>query len=153
MKQLTEKEVLRKLTATCARREHCIFEMREKMKQWQVDEDTQQRAIDYLTEHQFIDEERFCRAFVKDKLTYNKWGRKKVEQALFAKRLSGDLIERVLDEVEPENYEATLRPLLETKRKSIKADSDYERNAKLIRFALSRGFTMDTILKVLNTDS
>ena len=28
-----------------------------------------------LTEHQYIDDERFTRAFVMDKIRYNKWGR------------------------------------------------------------------------------
>ena len=152
MKPLTEKEVVRKLTALCARSEHCAHEMREKMRRWEVEEGTQERVIDYLQEHQYIDEERFCRAFVNDKLTYNRWGRRKVEMALAAKHISRETVQRVLEEVEPTHFEAVLRPLLEAKSRSVKADSDYERRTKLIRFALSRGFTMDVILKALPDD-
>lgn len=152
MRPLTEEEILRKLTAVCARGEHCAHDMREKMRRWEVDADTQDRVVDYLEEHRFIDEERYCRAFVEDKLTYNRWGRRKVEQALAAKRIGREVVARVLDEVDPADYEATLRPLLEAKSRSVKAASDYERRTKLIRFALSRGFTMDTILKVLGDD-
>ncbi len=152
MRQQTEQEVLKRLTALCARGEHCAYEMREKMRRWNVDEDVQQRVVSYLEQHHFIDEERYCRAFVSDKLAYNKWGRRKVEQALYAKRISRETINRVLEEVEPADYEETLRHLLEAKSRSVKAETDYERRTKLIRFALSRGFTMDVILKVLGDD-
>ena len=150
MRPLTEKEVIQKLAALCARSEHCAHEMREKMRRWEVEDTVQERVITYLQEHQFIDEERFCRAFVKDKITYNRWGRRKVEQALYAKRISPEVQRRVLDEVDDTDYAEKLRPLLETKAKSIKADNDYERRTKLIRFALSRGFTMDIILDTLS---
>ncbi len=35
------------------------------------------------------------------------------------------------------------------KQKSIKSGSSYEKSAKLIRFAQSRGFELDVILKVI----
>ena len=151
MRQQTEQEVLKRLTALCARGEHCAYEMREKMRRWDVDEEVQQRVVSYLEQHHFIDEERYCRAFVNDKLTHNRWGRRKVEQALYAKRISAEVQRRVLDEVSGEDYVAQLRPLLEAKSKSVKAENDYERRTKLIRFALSRGFTMDIILDVLDS--
>ena len=87
MKQLTEKEALSKLMAVCARGEHCCQEMREKMMRWGIDSSAQQRIIDQLTDRQFIDEERFTRMFVSDKLRFNKWGRRKIELALYRKRI------------------------------------------------------------------
>ena len=72
--------------------------------------------------------------------------------AWYAKRISRETINRVLEEVEPANYEETLRHLIEAKSRSVKAETDYERRTKLIRFALSRGFTMDVVLKVLGDD-
>jgi regulatory protein len=103
-------------------------------------------------ERGFIDEERYCRAFVKDKVVYNKWGRRKVEQALWAKRIPQEIISEALDEVDQENYVDTLRQLLKNKSRSVKASSEYERIQKLIRFAAGRGFTMDVIRQCLNTD-
>jgi regulatory protein len=103
-------------------------------------------------ERGFIDEERYCRAFVKDKVVYNKWGRRKVEQALWAKRIPQEIIREALDEVDQENYVDTLRQLLKNKSRSVKASSEYERTQKLIRFAAGRGFTMDVIRQCLNTD-
>jgi regulatory protein len=93
---------------------------------------------------------RFARAFVKDKVKYNKWGRRKVEQALWQKHIDEDIRQQVLDEIADEDYVLVLRPMLQQKRKSIKANSDYELNGKLIRFAVSRGFTMDIIKQCIS---
>jgi regulatory protein len=39
--------------------------------------------------------------------------------------------------------------LIAAKRRTVKADSDYELNCKLIRFAMGRGFDMDIIRKCI----
>ena len=151
-KEMTEQEAYLQLAAICAQAEHCEQEMRDKMKRWELDETVQNRIVDRLTKERYIDNERYARAFVKDKIRYNKWGRRKVQQALWMKRIDNDIQQRVLDEIDEKEYLDVLRPLLKQKRKSIKAESDYELNQKLVRFALSRGFTFDIIRQCLNVD-
>jgi regulatory protein len=75
-----------------------------------------------------------------------------VEQALWQKHIDEDIRQRVLDEIDDEEYLAVLRPLLKQKRKSTKAASDYELNQKLVRFALGRGFTYDIIRQCIDVD-
>lgn len=151
-KEMNEQEAYLQLAALCAQVEHCEQEMRDKMKRWELDETVQDRVINRLTEERYIDNERYARAFVKDKIRYNKWGRRKVQQALWMKRIDTDIQQRVLDEIDEKEYLDVLRPLLKQKRKSIKAENDYELNQKLVRFALSRGFTFDIIRQCLNVD-
>jgi len=151
-KEMNEQEAYLQLAALCAQAEHCEQEMRDKMKRWELDEMVQNHVINRLTEERYIDNERYARAFVKDKIRYNKWGRRKVQQALWMKRIDTDIQQRVLDEIDEKEYLDVLRPLLKQKRKSIKAENDYELNQKLVRFALSRGFTFDIIRQCLNVD-
>ena len=151
-KEMTEQEAYLQLAAVCAQAEHCEQEMRDKMKRWELDETVQNRIIDRLTKERYIDNERYARAFVKDKIRYNKWGRRKVQQALWMKRIDKIIQQRVLDEIDEKEYLDVLRPLLKQKRKSIKAQSDYELNQKLVRFALGRGFTFDIIRQCLDVD-
>ena len=151
-KEMTEQEAYLQLAALCAQAEHCEQEMRDKMKRWEIDETVQNRIIDRLVKERYIDNERYARAFVKDKIRYNKWGRRKVQQALWMKRIDNDIQQRVLDEIDDKEYLDVLRPLLKQKRKSIKADSDYELNQKLVRFALGRGFTFDIIRQCIQAD-
>ncbi len=75
-----------------------------------------------------------------------------MEQALWQKHIDDDIRQRVLDEVEDDEYLAVLRPLLKQKRRSTKAANDYELNQKLVRFALSRGFTFDIIRQCLDVN-
>ena len=148
-KEMTEQEAYLQLAALCAQAEHCQQEMRDKMRRWELDETVQNRIIDRLIKERYVDDERYARAFVKDKIRYNKWGRRKVQQALWKKRIDADIQQRVLDEIDEKEYLDVLRPLLKQKRKSIKAESDYELNQKLLRFALGRGFGFDIIRQCL----
>ncbi|MBP3844126.1 MAG: RecX family transcriptional regulator [Prevotella sp.] len=150
MKQKTEQEAYLTLASLCANAEHCQWEMREKMRRWELSEEAQTRILNRLVSERYIDDVRFARAFVKDKVKYNKWGRRKVEQALWQKHIDENIRQQVLDEIADEDYVLVLRPMLQQKRKSIKANSDYELNGKLIRFAVSRGFTMDIIKQCIS---
>lgn len=151
-KQKTEQEAYLQLAAVCAQAEHCEQEMRDKMKRWEIDGAAQDRIIDRLVKERYIDNERYARAFVKDKIRYNKWGRRKVQQALWMKRISDEIQQQVLDEIDEKEYLDVLVPLLKQKRKTIKANSDYELNQKLVRFALSRGFDFGIIRQCLKVD-
>lgn len=150
MKQKTEQEALITLTALCASSEHCSQEMLDKMTRWQLPEEEQARVMEYLVKNNYIDEERFTHAFVMDKIRYNKWGRRKIEQALWQKRIPKDIQTKILDEIDENEYLNVLRPLLKSKRRSIKAKNDYELNMKLIKFALSRGFTFELIRQCID---
>ena len=151
-KEITEQDAYLQLAALCAQAEHCEQEMRDKMKRWEIDKAVQDRVLQRLIKERYIDNERYARAFVKDKIRYNKWGRRKVQQALWMKHIDQDIQQRVLDEIDEKEYLDVLRLLLKQKRKSIKADSDYELNQKLVRFALSRGFTFDIIRQCIDVD-
>lgn len=151
MTQKTENEAYLALAALCAQAEHCQWEMLEKMRRWELPDEAQARVMERLVKERYVDDERYARAFVKDKIHYNKWGRRKVEQALWQKHIDDDIRQRVLDEVDDDEYLSILRPLLQQKRKSTKAQSDYELNQKLIRFALGRGFTFDIIRQCIET--
>lgn len=145
MKEVTEQGAFLQLAACCARAEHCSHDMIEKMRRWGMSDEAQARVMERLVTGRYVDDERYARAFVNDKIKYNKWGQRKVEQALWQKGIDDDIRHRVLSEVDDGEYLNVLKPLLQQKRRTIKANSTYELNQKLMRFALSRGFTADII--------
>jgi regulatory protein len=151
-KEMTGQQAYSRLTALCARSEHCQQEMLEKMRQWGVSEEEQAEVMARLISERYIDDERYARAFVNDKIRYNKWGRRKVEQALWQKHIDKDIANRVLNEIDDEEYLSILKPLLKQKRRSIKADDNRQERIKLVKFALSRGFTMDIIRQCIDVE-
>ena len=152
MKEVSEQGAYLQLAQLCARAEHCQYELIEKMRRWEMSEEAQARVMQRLVSERYVDDERYARAFVCDKIRYNKWGRRKVEQALWMKHIDDDIRSRALSEIDDEEYLSVLRPLLKQKRRSIKAASDYERNQKLVKFALGRGFTFDIIRQCIDGD-
>jgi|WetSurMetagenome_2_1015567.scaffolds.fasta_scaffold308811_2 regulatory protein len=152
MKEISEHDALFKLSAMCSSAEHCSYEMIEKMRKWGMAEEVQSRLMQQLTKEKYIDDSRYCRFFVRDKIRYNKWGRMKIEQALWQKHISKEISGPVFDAIDDDEYVKVLRQLIAAKRKSVKAESDFERNGKLIKFAIGRGFGMDIVRRCMNTE-
>ena len=149
-KPITEQEALQKLSALCARAEHSSGEMLEKMRRWQLSEDARERVLNRLIDEKFVDDERFARLFVREKIRFDRWGRRKIEQALYQKGVASDISRRVLDEVDDESYVAELKKLIAAKRRSVQAESDYEMRAKLTKYALGRGFDYNVIRQCID---
>ena len=149
-KPMTEQQALLKLTTLCTQAEHCSQEMLDKMKKWELSEEAIARNMEFLTQKKFVDDERFARFFINDKIKYNKWGRRKVEQALWMKHIPKEISDPIFEEIEDGLYMETLLPLIKSKYKTIKAKNDYERSMKLIRFAMGRGFSIDLIHKCID---
>ncbi len=144
MKELTENEAYNKAAIYCSRSEHCASEVCEKLRQWGVsDTEMQQRIVCWLMDEGYIDEARFCRAFVHDKFYFNHWGRQKIALYLSQKRLPSTLIEEALEEVSDDESLVAACKILSDKLKSVRAVNGYELYAKLMRFALSRGIEME----------
>jgi regulatory protein len=152
MKEVTEQDAYLQLAQLCARSEHCQHDLLEKMRKWEMTDEAQARVMERLVNERYVDDERYARAFVLDKVQYNKWGRRKVEQALWMKHIDDDIRQRALDAVDDSTYINILKPLLKQKRRGIKAASEYELNQKLVRFALGRGFTFDIIRQCIDGD-
>lgn len=142
---MTEAEAYNRLSALCASAEHCRQEVEEKMRRWEVDKATALRVTDRLVKEGFIDEVRYCRAFIHDKYRFARWGRMKIGQALAMKHIAASVYVPLMDEIDEEEYLEGLRQLLQAKERTIKGRNAYERRGKLLRFALGRGFEMEEI--------
>lgn len=146
-KQISAENALMRLEALCARSEHCEWELREKLRGWNVAVSEVEGILASLAKHRFYDDERFARAYVRDKLLYNHWGRRKISLGLYAKRIARDTIEDALDEIDAEVYEEILLAFLQSKVRSVKEGNTYEGRTKLYRAAVARGFEPEMAAK------
>lgn len=145
----TEQEAYLKLSTLCAMGEQCREDVKRKMKRWEVDDDVTERIVARLVKERFIDEERYAKAFVRDKFRYNHWGRVRIEQELRMRHIDDKHIVSGLEELKDEDNFHVLKEMIQKKRLSVKGKNEYEIKGKLIRFALGRGFAMNDILKVV----
>ncbi len=144
------KKGLQQAMRLCSRSEKCAKDIKDKLRQWQIDEEAHQEIIQQLYEQKFLDDVRYTECYVNDKIYLSKWGKQKVRFALKYKEISEFVIEDALALIDEERYLCGLEKLLASKRKTVKASTDYEKMAKLIRFGQSRGFTISEINKALN---
>lgn len=128
----------------CATAEHCSYEVRLKLQQWGATDEQIEHIVAHLQKEHFVDEQRYCNAFVHDKLLYQGWGRMKMRAQLQAKHLPTTAIEQALNEIDRDTYMSVLTRVLATKKRSIKS-ADPQAREKLIRFAMQRGFIYDEI--------
>lgn len=147
--QYTFDELLRKAASYCSKSEHCVSEVITKLNRWQANEADTQKIIKKLIDDDFINEKRYAAAFVRDKFRLNKWGKIKISVALRGKGIENDLIDDALEQIDEGEYRDVLTTLIKSKQKSIKYKSEYEKQGKLFRFALGRGFESNLIEQVL----
>jgi len=147
--KMTEPQALSKMAAYCSKAERSAYDVRKKLEKWELEEENIQRIIERLKKENFLNEERFCRSFIKDKIRFNKWGQNKIVFELKKKRVPDSIVRECLSEIETEEFDSPLLKLLTSKAKTIKAENDYEKQMKLIRFALGRGYSLDLIRKNL----
>lgn len=138
-----------KAAALCSRSEKCTSEIQEKLELWGLPREEWEPVIEKLIAEKYIDDERFARAYVKDKFRFNHWGKQKIEYMLRTKKISQEILELAFEEIEDEGYADELLKLLADKAKTIKVKDQYDKRNKLMRFAMGRGFESGKIYAAL----
>lgn len=137
--ELSKAEWLDKCEAYCARAEHCAADVRRKLYEWGADPDFSDGIVENLHQNDFLNDARFCNAYVHDKVEYQGWGRLKIQAGLRALDLPEKAIREAMENIDEIAYFNHLRSLIAS-RKSDPED-------KRIRFLLQRGFTYEEIKK------
>ena len=148
---LTYDEALSRAAGLCAKCEQCTPDLRRKMTLWGLGLSDIDRAIRRLEEMSFVDDARFARAYAHDKLVFSGWGRNKIIQGLRAKRLSREVIDCSLDDIEEEEYNSVAERVIRAKiRMSNDGIATYEAKLKVLRFAMQRGFEARLASGIIN---
>ena len=140
MKQISESEMLHRAAAYCSASERCIQDVEKKIKAAGLAGEESDRIVSRLLQERFIDESRFARYFVNDKLRFNKWGRVKINYEMQRKGIPSSIRSEALEGIDEQEYRSILLSLLKSKKKVTRGKDDREVYAKLLRFAAGRGF-------------
>lgn len=140
MKQISEPEMLHRAAAYCSAAERCIQDVEKKIKAAGLTGEESDRIIARLLKERFIDESRFARYFVNDKLRFNKWGRIKISYELQRKGIPADIRAEALAGIDEQEYQDILSSLLKSKKKTTRGKDERDVYTKLLRFAAGRGF-------------
>ena len=149
-KPVSEAVAVQRLEALCARSERASGDLRRKLQTWGIPADVAEKILDDLRRRRFLDDGRFARSFVHDKLMYDRWGRIKIRMYLKQKQVPSEEIDAALSDIDMETYVGILDRLLRAKARTLSPDLEPRlRREKIARFGIARGFEPQLVFKAL----
>ena len=124
----------------CAFQERCHKEVRSKLKEMKMIPQAVDRIMVHLIEHNFLNEERFAKAFVRGKFRIKKWGRNRLVRELKFREISKFSINKALEQIDDSDYQETLDILVKKRIEQVKEANLYKRRKKVADYLLYRGW-------------
>ena len=150
-KSFSLQEVQIKIEQFCAYQDRCIYDVKQKLKAYDLSEEDVNVLIEALTKHKFIDEKRYVLSYTRGSYRFKKWGWNKIKVNLMAKKIDDQYLNLAFDEIDQEEYYIMISDELHKKWPTIKGKSDFDKKNKLIRFGISRGYEYDIINDIMST--
>jgi len=148
-KILTPQQALIKAQLSCAYQERSQQEMRDKLYEWGLYSDAVENIIVHLITDNFLNEERFAKAFAGGKFRIKKWGRIKIKIELKKRKISDYCIRKAMEEIPDKEYIKTMKEIIAKKLKENPKGKEQVRHYKAAQYAISRGFEGDLVWDVL----
>lgn len=139
---------LKKILHYCDYQDRCKKEIFTKLNSFELTDYDIDFIINFLNDEGYINDERYCRSYVKSKLSLKKWGVNKIKISLISKGVDRDIIDTVVSEIDQDSYKEELIKLLENKK--INESDPYKRKAKLMRYAVSKGYSINDVMEIVN---
>jgi regulatory protein len=150
-KHLTKEQAIMKLRQYCAYQERSHTEVVQKLWELGVMRSEHDAIVASLIEDDYLNEERFAKAFVGGKFRMKDWGRKKIYYGLKEKGIGDYLIKRAMKEIDEDVYRKTLADLAQKKFDSLKDEQYLLRKKKTTDFLLQKGYEPELISAVINS--
>lgn len=146
----TLEEARKKLENYCVYQERCHQEVRQKLQDMRMIPEAADTIIVYLLQHNFLNEERFAKAYVTGKFRNKKWGKRRLILELERKDVSKTIINLAIKEIDEEIYYKTFNDLVEKQFLAIKEKNTYKKKRKLFDYLAYRGWESDMIYDKLS---
>jgi len=150
IKTYTVDEAKRKLEHYCAYQERCHKEVRQKLRDMRMIPESIDNIIVHLITHNFLNEERFAKAFVRGKFRMKKWGKNRLLRELKFRTISKYSIDMALKEIDLDDYEQTLDELVQKRIAQVKEPNVYKKKKKVADYLLYRGWESALVYDKIN---
>ncbi|HCE55131.1 MAG TPA: recombinase RecX [Lutibacter sp.] len=149
-KTYTVDEATKLMENFCAYQERCHKEIEQKLHDLQMIPEAKEKIILHLLQHNFLNEERFSKAFARGKFSIKKWGRIKIVNELKFRNISPYNIKTALKEIDDIDYLKTLKKIAEKKWVLIKEPNAFKKRSKMLNYLSSKGYESEIIYEVMN---
>jgi regulatory protein len=143
------KEAKLKLAGYCAYQERSQKEVRKKLYELGVYGDDTEEVIVELIADNFINEERFAKAYIGGKFRIKRWGRNKILSAIKQHDVSDYCIRSGMKEIDEDDYRNTLEHLIESKNESLQEENLFVKRNKIAKTLIAKGFEPELVWQYL----
>ncbi len=148
---ISRDDALKKLQKYCAYQDRCHQEVRQKLLDLGVYGDELEGIMADLIEENFLNEERFACSYARGKFRIKHWGRLRIIRELKARGISDYCLRKALEEIEEESYLEVLRDLLEKRAQGEIGYKDFEKRARMARYAIQKGFEPSLVWEIVKS--
>ena len=148
-KIITTFEALEKAKKYCAYSERSQYDVRKKIELWNIDEPATESIIATLIEENFLNEDRFAKAYARGKMNINHWGRVKIKMGLRQHQVSPRCIQDALKSLIEEEYLGILKHEALKKIKLLNGTKSIKQQ-KTATFLISKGFETDLSYQIVH---
>ncbi|WP_369998678.1 regulatory protein RecX [Winogradskyella sp.] len=149
-KTYTVDEAQKKLENYCAYQERCHKEVREKLREMRMIPEAVDKIMVYLIQNNYLNEERFAKAFVRGKFRIKKWGKNRLIRELKFRDISKFSIDTALKEIDADAYHQTLEELVQKRIAQVKEKNSYKKKRKVADYLLYRGWESHLVYQKIN---
>ncbi len=149
-KTYTLQEATKKLEHYCAYQERCHQEVKQKLVSMHMIPEAIDVIMIHLLEHNFLNEERFAKAYVRGKFKIKAWGRRRLIFQLKQKDVSKFNIKQALAEISDEEYIGVFNDLAEKVAHTIKETNKLKKKKKFVDYFLYRGWESHLVYEKAN---
>lgn len=146
-------EATKLLENYCAYQERCHKEVEQKLSDLNFIAEVKEKIILHLLQHNFLNEERFSKAYVRGKYSIKKWGRKRILNELNFKNISAYNIKTALQEIDEDTYFKHLNELAEKKWELLKDKNIFTKKGKLKNYLIYKGYETNLVYDLLKNFS
>lgn len=149
-KRLTKEQALQKLRFYCRYQQRCQSEIKQKLFELGINQKDHDELIGELIKENCLNDERFAVAFVSGRFKMKQWGRKKIQKGLKEKRVSDEIAQKALEQINKNEYMTILNKLAKEKYASLKHEQYLVRRKKTMDYLMQKGYEVDLIRDTIN---
>ena len=149
-KSYTVEEAKKKLENYCAYQERCHQDVRQKLQSMHMIPEAIEQTMGHLIKHNYLNEERFSKAYVRGKLRQKYWGKNRLTLELKKRDVSKHNIKSALDEINEQEYNDIFEKLVEKRINQLKEPNKLKRKKKLVDYLLYRGWESFLVYNKVN---
>lgn len=139
-----------KIKYYCGYQERCHAEVKEKLYSFGLRSHEVETLMALVIEEGYLNEERFAIAFAGGKFRMKQWGKEKIKNELFKKRVTGYCLKIALAEIDAQDYQRTFEKLAKAKWTSLKGERNiYVKKGKTKNYLIQKGYEISLIMNWL----